>query len=313
MVACQDSGKEKLTINFVGDLMSTYWLHLPNPTNSLPKLNYMLKDVKAELTNADLTVGNLESPVSGSFPSGRFPRFNAPVHYLDALTNVGFDILSYANNHTCDMGFVGVEDTMFNILDRGMRCVGVGFERSERILYVSNTYNLAFIAWTYGMNGHTNGIEMVNCTDRYFKYRKRIIDDIRSVPSNFTTVLMLHWGQEYHTNYDPWQRELAKEFVSNGVDLIVGTHPHVLQPVETITNGGNVGIVAYSLGNFIGTKRKLGATKGKILRIAITEDGVSVEREIPTYISREGVPGDRYYAIRTNENVIKCVASGKRE
>ncbi|MDE3245479.1 MAG: CapA family protein, partial [Acidobacteriota bacterium] len=211
-------------------------------------------DVVPLLKEADIAFGNLETPVAPRSGSPGVPfQFNAPEGLPKALRASGFTLLSTANNHAFDQGGKGVLETLERLQQANLVTVGSGENRAQaeqpRIVE-KNDIKFAFLAFTDLFN--------VDLNRKASEPWVRPLDlepamaAIRAVRSQAdVVVLSLHWGNEYQHEPTQRQRDTAKALVGAGADLILGSHPHVLQPMEQIEAGGRKGIVAYSLGNFI--------------------------------------------------------------
>lgn len=224
------------------------------------------------LAGADLAIANLETPVYAGKPYGGFPRFNAPDVLLDALAEAGFDVLQTANNHTLDAGRDGALATLEGARARGFGTAGTyrsWEERSEpwTIVDLDGT-RVAFLAYTYG----TNGLPMpegepwlVNWLDRGFMEW----DTARAREHADVVIVGLHWGAEYSHRPADWQRAMAQRLVEAGADIVMGSHPHVLMPVELVEVGERRGLVLYSLGNFVSNQRTHPRDGGVIARVTV--------------------------------------------
>ncbi|MEH0147842.1 CapA family protein [Corynebacterium sp. Q4381] len=210
----------------------------------------MFDEVRDYLQNADITTGNLEVPVAGAeFGLSGYPAFNAPPQIVDALQDAGVDIVNNATNHTLDRGGDGVVASVSNLRERGMLYAG-GYDSWEdkatpRVIDV-NGVKVGFLGYSYG----TNGIPVPEGRE----YSVALIDD--AMPDEITaldddvdmTVVMIHMGEEYEPLPVQFQRDTAQTAVDAGADLVLGGHPHVVQPFELVAGGTPVW---WSHGNFL--------------------------------------------------------------
>ena len=215
------------------------------------------------LSRADLTLGNLETTLPGQTYSG-YPCFGAPDAFARSLRDAGFDLLSTANNHACDKGEIGFTRTL-DVLDT-LGILHTGTYRSEaeylktRVLSVErNGIRLAFLSYTYG----TNGLPVPQGKCISLIDRGRMADDLRLAHSQKPDfiVVLVHFGAEYRLEPDTTQVGLANFLFSEGADVVLGSHPHVLERVEKREAADRYGsvrerIVIYSLGNFISHQAK---------------------------------------------------------
>ena len=213
--------------------------------------------IKEFVEDSDIAIGNYETTTNPDLPVAGFPRFNAPESYLRDLKDTGFDIVSTANNHSMDTEIEGVFSTMDAAKEAGLDYVGSFKNKSDRILKKEiNGVNFAFLAYTYGCNGRENLVipreEVENIG--YLSDEDQIKKDIgiaKAQGADFVVVYP-HWGIEYQSLPSPEQINLGRNMIEWGADLVIGNHPHVVQPVEIYqTEEGREGLIAYALGNFI--------------------------------------------------------------
>lgn len=213
--------------------------------------------VKDFVEDSDIAIGNYETTTNPDLPYAGFPRFNAPQALLSDLKDIGFDIVSTANNHSMDTEIEGVLSTIDAAKEAGLDYIGTFKNKSERILRKEvNGVKFAFIAYTYGCNGRENLIvpreEVENIS--YLSDEEQIKKDIgiaKAQGADFVVVYP-HWGIEYQSLPSPDQINLGRNMIEWGADLVIGNHPHVVQPVEYyVTEDGRKGLIAYALGNFI--------------------------------------------------------------
>ena len=211
-------------------------------------------DVLPILKDSDIAYGNLESPVAPRSGKPGVPfQFNAPEGLPKALRASGFTVLSTANNHAFDQGSVGVAETLDRLKEAGIVAVGSGETQAiaeQAKIIEKNGIKFAFIAFTDLFNIDLNR----KATEPWVRplnleSAKEAISTVR--PKVNVVVVSLHWGNEYQHEPTQRQRDIAKGLVEAGADLILASHPHVLQPIEQLEAGGHKAIVAYSLGNFI--------------------------------------------------------------
>ena len=208
-----------------------------------------LKYVKDIVKNYDIAYYNQETPFAGGEPSG-YPRFSTPSEFGDAMIDAGFNMISLATNHTYDKGengvlnfynyFKGKKDIVYN-------GIADSFEsRNNFIIGEKNniTYSmLSYTTSTNGLNAPSGKEYLVNVYDK-----EQVKEDILALRDKVDVLIVaMHWGVEYASEPNNSQIEIAEYLADLGVDIIIGTHPHVLQPITKIDDT----IVMYSLGNFI--------------------------------------------------------------
>lgn len=236
--------------------------------------------VKDYISFADLAIVNLETTFAGA-PYTGYPRFSSPVLLANALKDAGFDILLTANNHILDYGTKGLELTIdaldnLDIPHTGSFKDSVDWNKNNPLMIQKNGFKLAFLNYTYGTNGFTpRPPVIVNYMDTM-----QVADDLakcRAMEADFITVC-IHWGEEYQNKENATQHQFADFLVRNGCDLIVGGHPHVVQPIQKIAvEAADSVIVAWSLGNFVSNQRWRYSDGGIMFEVTLTKTGSTVE------------------------------------
>ena len=213
--------------------------------------------LKDFIEDSDIAIGNYETTTNPNLPYAGFPRFNAPAAYLRDLKDTGFDIVSTANNHSMDTELEGVLSTMDSAKKAGLDYVGSFKDKTERILYKEvKGIKFAFLAYTYGCNGRENLVipreEVENLA--YLSDEEQIKKDIKRAKASGADFIVVypHWGIEYQSMPNETQTRLGRNMIEWGADLVIGNHPHVVEPVELYeAKDGREGLIAYALGNFI--------------------------------------------------------------
>ncbi|HIQ69896.1 MAG TPA: CapA family protein [Candidatus Avoscillospira stercorigallinarum] len=279
--------------------------------------------IKAYTSSADLTVGNLELNLCGTTPYSGNPRtapyFNAPDILAQNLADIGFDILQTANTYSIMNGINGLTSTM-NILNAaGIEAVGTHLSdpgtTGGYVIREINGIKIAFIAFTKGLNNMTLPLNSEYCVDLlYTDYNSdySIVDttgimnrlDAAKAESPDIIVAMLHWGAEYDTTISSTQEDITDLLLKNGVDVILGSHSHIVSKmemvdVETVEGEKKQCFVAYSLGNFISyMPDKANAMESVILNLEFTKSSETGETTIsnvsytPLYILDQGEEAD---------------------
>ena len=235
--------------------------------------SHMLSDAAEQLSRADYAVANLETVLAGGPDYSGYPRFNSPDELARDVLEAGFDLLSTANNHTRDRGMNGIFRTLDVLDEVGVAHVGTYRTQEERDehsgIYVADVggVSVAFLSYTYGLNGFrldSDKMFAVNLfnLDYYttlanpdYDLLTADLEAAKALGPDLIAVI-IHWGIEYQNAPNGHQTKLARFLVEQGADLVLGGHPHVLQPYETISVTGpegeqREGFVCYSLGNFI--------------------------------------------------------------
>jgi poly-gamma-glutamate synthesis protein (capsule biosynthesis protein) len=226
----------------------------------------MFTQVKPLLESADIAVANQETMIGGKeLGLSSYPLFNSPFEIGDALKDAGIDIVTLANNHTMDKGEQAIQNALSYWSQIQMPYTGAfqSFEDREEIrMLTKNDITFSFLAYSYGTNGMPVPEDkpyLINLIDLPL-----IQQDVRKAKGQSDVVVVsMHWGNEYESLPSTSQLELARELSNMGVDIIIGHHPHVLQPMDWIERpNGSKTFVMYSLGNFlssqIGLDRRIG-------------------------------------------------------
>lgn len=254
-------------------------------------------DIAPHLQKADFVVGNFETTLAGAEKGfSGYPRFNSPAELAAALKDSGFDLLFTANNHSMDSGADGVIKTIENLEAAGLSYAGTARSQEEKergFVFLENDIKIIFYAYTYG----TNGIPLPPGQDYLVSLidEERIKSDVyraKNIEKADLVIVSMHWGNEYERLPAAGQRKLAERLIDSGVDVIIGTHPHVIQPIEIIKTEDSKGIVLYSLGNFISNQRWRYSDAGIIVYLQIRKNLVLNEVEVavqditPTWVHK---------------------------
>lgn len=268
--------------------------------------------IAAALSRAEVAVVNLEGPAArnislanrqiadpGTIYDGRaytgYPRFNYHPSIVGVLRDAGVDVVQTANNHALDRGALGVDLTLQALADAGVPATGTVARGAAPVWHATRQvsgHTVAFVACTFSTNGLQNGRDQVlDC----YGNRPSVPSLIQSLSNaaNIDAVILLpHWGTEYASRPNARQRRLAQAAAEAGATAIVGAHPHVLQPIETLaTRDGRQVPVAYSLGNLISSQWSLPRRTGAILYLDLARDeaGRTIAtntRYLPTRVER---------------------------
>lgn len=295
--------QDTIWISAVGDLMC-HGAQLSDATRyGGYNFSHMFNVIAPFIDYADLTFGNFETVTAGADKNFTgYPAFNTPDEFAYALKNAGFDVLTTANNHCLDRGFAGIQRTIEVLNQCGALQTGTAAseEQSDEVLVINEKgIRLAVLAYTFG----TNGINPPSGKEYCVNYinLKKMKDDVNSAKNLGVDKILvfIHWGNEYERTPNLNQTKIADELFNMGVDIIFGSHPHVIQPMETRTitddNGNQKKVfIIYSMGNFISNQRKRYTDNGVLVRLQLIKNnktGISVINSInyiPTYVSTEG-------------------------
>lgn len=307
---------DTVSILMVGDIL----LHTPVEESALqPAGNYdftaIFANVREAIQAADIAVVNQEVILGGQeLGISGYPTFNAPYEAGDALVDAGFDIICHATNHALDKGKRGLTNCMdfWQTHYPDIAVLGVNeSEEAQQNIYIreENGIRIAFLNYTYGTNGIPLPEDMpygVNLLDR-----ERVESDLREAEETADfTVVCPHWGTEYSLDVSADQRKWTEIFLAGGADLVLGTHPHVIEPVEWVRDEAQDRemLVYYSLGNFVnwtsGTgegvaNRMVGAMAQVTLKRAADGKVRIVEQETVPLVCHveEGINGVTVYTL----------------
>ena len=282
MIGVAETPTDRARLFFVGDIMA----HRPqvNAARYFGGGSYdftpQFKEITPLLSGADLLVGNLETVLGGAKTDADYtgyPLFNTPDSLLDALKDAGFDVLLLANNHANDKKPQGLLRTQEEIKKRELLWAGVDDPVKGRspvpLLVEVQGIQIALLNYTYGSN--------TALPAKGAQLRPSIIDDVQILKdisaardkSADIVVVCLHWGNEYALKPSDAQRVLAGKLQEAGADIIIGSHPHVVQPIEMAASSadGRPQLIAWSLGNFVSNQRTIPRERSLLLSVEVTK------------------------------------------
>ncbi len=310
------------TLATTGDIMchNTNFLDAYNSSTKSYDFSYYFTDIKQYIEEADITVGNLETTLSGAKRGySGYPTFNTPEILAKNLKATGFDVVSTANNHCIDKGYSGIESTIDFLDAAGLAHTGTfKSKKDQETILVKDVkgIKIAFLSFTYGTNGipiPKDKTYAVNLIDK--KLIKSQIELAKKEEPDLICVSM-HWGIEYQTKANKEQESLADYLFENGVDVILGNHSHVPQQMEKrkikLDDGTTKdGFVIYSLGNFMANQNKQYTNDSAILKLEITkhkEDGkITIDKATytPTYMYKNPSKSKKKFKILDINTEIK--------
>jgi len=295
MVASPD----EVRLLFAGDVMGNKPQINAAYDSATDSYNYYpcFQYIRPVVESADIAVANLEVTLPGGPPYTGFPMFRSPNSLAEALKQVGFDVLVTANNHANDSGLNGVVNTIEVIRSLDMMQTGTYKDAEDRaarcpLLMEKNGILMALLNYTF----HTNGVSTKppSIVDRID--RAQIAADIAAAQNAGAEFIIgfFHWGDEYKNTENAYQREWAQKAADMGIDLVIGAHPHAVQPVKMLTAKRADGSirevpVAYSLGNLVSNAISTNTSMGLMLETVIVRDeqtcriGVSQLNYIPVW------------------------------
>ena len=315
------------TLTSLGDTLchnTQYWDAYNSQTDEYD-FSYVYEDIKNYTSSSDITIGSLETTFAGKEKGySNYPTFNTPDSLATALKDIGVDVVSLAGNHALDYGYTGLCRTIDVFNNIGLSHLGTykTAEDQEKILIKDvKGVKIAFINYTYGTNGIPlpSGKEFcVNLIDKDFI--KKQINQAKEQNVDMIVACM-HWGTEYRTTANSEQKDLANFLFENGVDVILGNHPHVLEPMEkktiTLQDGTTKDVfVVYALGNFTADQRDEITRDSAILNLTITKNSdskISIDKVnyVPIYMYKNTNVSTHKFKILDIEKTIKDYEEGK--
>lgn len=237
------------------------------------------QQIASYLAEADLALMNQETPLGGTeLGLSSYPQFNSPQELGEQMIELGFNMFSHANNHVLDAGQRGFNNTIAfwrrQSAEKPVIMAGIAADREDDQLQILQVKDLkiALLAYTYG----TNGLRLPKSSSGIIKY---LDDDLicqeldKAIAEANIVIVSVHWGQEYQANANNEQKRLAQLMADNGADIIIGSHPHVLQGVEMLsTPDGKQVPVFYSLGNFISAQNRPDTMLGGMAKVQMVYD-----------------------------------------
>ncbi|GHT09283.1 capsular polysaccharide biosynthesis protein [Bacteroidia bacterium] len=278
---------QEVTLLFAGDAMQ----HQSQIDNAFRNNTYdyttYFQYIKNEVSSADLAIVNLEVTLAGK-PYKGYPQFSAPDEYASALKEAGFDVFLNANNHIVDRGNQGIIRTLSVLDSLDVDHTGVFRNKEEReqiypLMLERENMHFAFLNYTYGTNGlNVLPPVLVNYIDK-----EQILEDIQKAKNLNADLIIanMHWGVEYKLMPNKIQKDLADFLIKEGVDLVVGAHPHVVQPSEVLTDStGNIShVIVYSLGNMISGMTAPNTNGGQMVKVIVEKQDGKIQIKSAEY------------------------------
>ena len=314
------------TMTAIGDTLchnTQYW-DAYNSSTKQYDFSYVYDNIKDYTSSADITIGSLETTFAGEDRGySNYPVFNSPDSLATGLKDIGVDVISLAGNHALDYGYSGICRTI-DVLDNvGISHLGTykSAEDQDKILIKDvKGVKIAFINYTYGTNGIPVPSDKSYCLNLIDK--DLISKQIKQAKEQNVDMIVacMHWGTEYKTSANDEQKELADFLFKSGVDIILGNHPHVIEPMEkktiTLDDGSTKDVfVVYALGNFTADQRAEITRDSAILNLDITKvsDGkilINKVSYVPIYMYKNSAAKVHKFKILDIEKSIANFDSG---
>lgn len=274
----REKAKVEVSISMVGDVL----MHNPTLKSGLQddgsyNYDHLFKNVKEQMKSADISLANQEVILGGTdLGISAYPAFNAPQELGDSLVKSGFNTILHATNHTLDKGQKGVDNTLTYWKEKHPETTVLGIhesqeERDQIYVFEKKGFKIAILNYTYGVNGNHIPEDRPYLVDLMDK--SQMEKDIQKAKELADYVIVCpHWGTEYVFEATEEQKEWTDFFLKQGVDLVIGTHPHVIEPVEWVEDGENKMLVFYSLGNFVSCQDKWYRMLGAMANVTLLKD-----------------------------------------
>lgn len=279
----------RVRLVFAGDLMQ----HIPQVNaarTNVGSYDYTssFQDLKEIVEHADIAILNLETTLTPQNHYTGYPLFRSPAQLADAIKNIGIDIAVLANNHICDNGRVGIEFTTSRLDSLGIAYTGaftdsLQYQQLNPLNFTANGLHFALLNYTYD----TNGIPVPKGTIVNLIDTTVIAHDLQKIDHTKTdcVIVFFHWGDEYARQPNKEQQMLADFCHKRNVEIVMGSHPHVIQPVEAFYDTDSLirSVTVYSLGNLVSNQRERYRNGGLIITLEIEKAKNNPIRISPYY------------------------------
>ena len=309
----------KAKIAATGDILCQMNMIYDAKTGDDYDFTHMFSNITSFIKKSDIAFGTLETNfVDLQFSNSK--KNNSPIQFLNAIKESGIGMVSVAHNHMLDYGVEGLNTTISNIKKEGIEVTGIKNDDTDFTgnIQTVNNIKIAFLAYTYGLSSGASEVTDEEKESINIYSEEKVKKDIEYAKenSNFIIVIM-HWGEINSQDITDQQKEWTKFLIDNGVDMIIGSHPSVVEPMEIVqTEEGKNVLVAYSLGNFISTLEYKNADVELILNITIfMQEGqekatLQTVDYTPIYMLDNGSKAEDRYELVDLKKLIKDYANG---
>lgn len=308
--------KSEVEIFAMGDMI----FHQPIVKNYKTENSFdftpIFQNISEDINEADIAIANFEGSVNSNRALSGFPLFNFPKESISSLKNVGFDVLSTANNHCLDTGIDGLAETISVINENNMKSFGTFTEDIDKGIVVEEKgIKIGLISFTDTLNGMDSLMRGKEYSVNNFS--QDVESDIKKLKDKSDIVIVYpHWGNEYQLVPNERQIYLKEKLQEYGADIILGSHPHVLQKYEVEEKNNKKYFTIYSMGNALSNQRvenlkKSGVDTGTIVKLIIEKDNNTKDTNLksygvyPTYVDRYRKNGKLNYDIIKLEDVVE--------
>ena len=306
----------------VGDILCQMDMIEDARSNETYDFSSMFSNISKFVKNSDLAIGTLET----NFVDGKYSwigKYNSPIEFLAAIKQSGIDLVSLAHNHELDYGTEGLNETVAKVQNQGMSITGIANNKENEnqeftgIIKEVNGIKIAFIGYTYGLSNENELTEEEKSAANIYS-EELAKKDLEYAKGNSNYIIaIMHWGDVNTSTISEYQNNITAFLVNNGVDMILGTHPAVVEPMKIIQNteGKNI-LVAYSLGNYISTLNYENADVELILNIQIAKTSDSDKAVLqkvdytPIYVLDNGNKGENRFELTDMKQLARDYANG---
>ncbi|MGF0096630.1 CapA family protein [Peptoniphilus sp. SGI.035] len=307
--------KSEVKILAMGDMIFHQPIVKNYKTNESYDFTPIFTNISTDINEADIAIANFEGSVNSNRKLSGFPLFNYPKETIYSLKNAGFDAISTANNHALDTGTEGVLETISHIKESGMNSFGTLAEDGDKgIIIEKNGIKIGLISFTDTLNGMDS---LIRGREYYVNtFAQNVEADIENLKNNSDIVIVYaHWGNEYQLIPNERQVNLKNRLQEYGADIILGSHPHVLQKYEIEEKNNKKYFTIYSMGNALSNQRmenlnKPGVDTGALIKLIIEKDNINGETKLksygvyPTFVNRYRANGKLNYDIVKLEDIV---------
>lgn len=300
-----------VNISAVGDILCNEELLKDAKKDENYDFSNMFSEVAKYTKESDMAIGTFESNIVDGENYSGIGKYNSPNEFLKAIKNTGINILSVSNNHSLDYGVAGLNETVEKIHNEEISVTGIkNNTENENSIFTGNIkeingVKIAVLSYTYGLSNESELTEEEKAYANLYEEEKVKYDiEYAKEKSNFIIVIM-HWGEVNNSSISRWQIDIKNYLIDNGVDMILGSHPSIIEPMEVVKNsdGKNV-LVAYSLGNYISSLTYSNADVELILNIQILKksgEEKAVLRKVdytPIYLLDNGKDAENRFELK---------------
>ncbi len=300
------SADNSLRILFLGDIMAHQaQLDAAQQASGTHDFSAIFTKISPIFQEYDLVIANFETTLAGKPYSG-YPKFSSPIPLATACHKAGIDIFLLANNHILDKGKRGLLQTVNKLQALQIPYLGVRKSHQEKkhLIYEKNGLRIGLLNYTQFTNGNSHS-PLVN----YLQKRAIIQDIARLKKENPDKIIVcVHWGKEYRNTPDNYQHKMGKFLLKQGADIIIGSHPHTIQPYNWDKQQDK--LVAYSLGNFVSNQRTFPRDGGLMLGVSLDKTKENTTRickvePIPIWVEKYFIEQKAHYHILPAEDYAK--------